>query len=180
MATGVASAGGSVLAYGLIAWWRRHKDKTKVCGAVLSIGKSYAEHNLIEDEKTVFIDLDGAVSITPIRQVEKSKLRLEIYPKAKDHAAKMIQQFKNRRVVLCSGSMELLKYVGVKEKRIHALLPNKKFVTDNEDKVKTIDFKALELERLHQEIEIPKMVRHYFGSFDELTTKLINIFKQVK
>jgi hypothetical protein len=180
LGTGIASASGSIIGWALINWWRRRRDRTKRCGVVLPLGKSYAEHNLVEDETTVYLDIDGAISVQPIRDINKSRLRLELYPLAKEYHDKMVKQFKDKRVVFCSSSFELLKHIGIKTKRIHALMPSKKFMTDNDGKITGVDFKALEIHRLHTEIELPKNIRHYYNSLDELTTKLVRIFKQVK
>ena len=167
MTTGIASAGGSIVAYSLIQCWRRHSDKTKVRGALLPIGKSYAEKNLIEDNNTIFFDLDGTLSETPIRDIEKSKLRLEYYPKASLKVKEVKAQQKNKVIVIMSESYELLQHVGLKPKNIKAYLPTQKFFADNENLPA-----HLEKARMTMEIAVPTEHRVYYNTYDGLSTKL--------
>lgn len=167
MTTGIASAGGSIVAYSLIQCWRRHNDKTKVRGALLPIGKSYAEKNLIEDNNTIFFDLDGTLSETPIRDIEKSKLRLEYYPKASLKVKEVKAQQKNKVIVIMSESYELLQHVGLKPKNIKAYLPTQKFFADNENLPA-----HLEKARMTMEIAVPNEHRVYYNTYDGLSTKL--------
>lgn len=167
MTTGIASAGGSIVAYSLIQCWRRHSDKTKVRGALLPIGKSYAEKNLIEDNNTIFFDLDGTLSETPIREIEKSKLRLEYYPKASLKVKEVKAQQKNKVIVIMSESYELLQHVGLKPKNIKAYLPTQKFFADNENLPA-----HLEKARMTMEIAVPTEHRVYYNTYDGLSTKL--------
>lgn len=179
VSTGIASAGGSIVAYSLLSWYRRRKDKTKRMGCVLPLGKSYAELNLVENEDLVFIDLDGAISVRPVRDIDKAKLRLELYPKAKEHYDKICSQFKNKRICFCSSSYELLRHVGIKAKRVHSILPSKKFITDSKGKLEGVDIEKLDIERLKTELEVPKNTKHFFNSLDELTRKLQHIYKHM-
>lgn len=167
MTTGIASAGGSIVAYSLIQCWRRHSDKTKVRGALLPIGKSYAEKNLIEDNNTIFFDLDGTLSETPIREIEKSKLRLEYYPKASLKVKEVKAQQKNKTIVVMSESYELLQHVGLKPKHIKAYLPTQKFFADNENLPG-----HLEKARMTMEIAVPTEHRIYYNTYDGLSTRL--------
>jgi len=168
--TGVASAGGSVVAYALISCWRKHKDHTKVRGCLLPIGKTYAEKNLIEDNETVFLDLDSCISVEPLRSIDKAQLRLEYYPKAVTRVVELCKQQKNKNIVICSEDYELLKHIGLKEKHITAYLPTQKFFTDNMEKIQDKD--RLERARMTMEIAVPKKKRQYFNSFDDLSNKL--------
>jgi hypothetical protein len=167
MTTGIASAGGSIVAYSLISCWRRHKDKTKVRGALLPIGKSYAEKNLIEDNNTIFFDLDGSLSETPIREIEKSKVRLELYPKASQKVKELKSQQKNKVIVVMSESYELLQHVGILEKHIKAYLPTQKFFADNSNLPQ-----HLEKCRMTMEIAVPNKARVYYNTYDDLSNKL--------
>jgi len=175
MTTGIASAGGSIVAYSLISCWRRHKDKTKVRGALLPIGKSYAEKNLIEDNNTIFFDLDGALSESPIRDIEKAKLRLEYYPKAAIKVKEVKAQQKNKTIVVMSESYELLQHVGLKPKHIKAYLPTQKFFTDNENLPA-----HLEKARMTMEIAVPVDSRVYYNTYDGLSNKLCSKYCKSK
>lgn len=175
MTTGIASAGGSVLAYALISCWRRHKDKTKVRGALLPIGKTYCEKNLIEDNNTIFIDLDGSISVSPLRDLEKSQVRLELYPRASDKVKELIKQQKNKTIVLVSSSYELLQHVGLKKKHIITYLPTQKFFTDQKE-----ERKDLEKSRMTLEIEVSKKYRKYYNTFDEMTKLLTDKYCKTK
>jgi len=178
LTTGIASAGGSVAAYALISCWRRHKDKTKVRGCLLPLGKSYAEKNLIEDNETVFFDLDGSLSVEPLRSLDRAKMRLELYPEAVKKALELKRQQRNKTIVLCSEDYELLKHIGMKDRHIKAYLPTQKFFTDNNEKIEN---KAeLEKARMAMEISIPKKQRVYYSSFDELTKKLTDKYYRNK
>lgn len=175
MTTAVASTGGSILAYALISCWRRHKDKTKLRGALLPVGKSYAEKNLIEDNNTIFFDLDGALSITPLRDMEKSKVRLELYPKATEKLNEIRKQQKNKTIVIVSSSYEMLQHIGLKKKHIITYLPTQKFFTDNENIPAD-----LEKSRMILEIEVAKKYRQYYNTFDELSKLLTDKYCKTK
>jgi len=175
MTTGIASAGGSVLAYALISCWRRHKDRTKIRGALLPIGKTYAEKNLIEDNNTIFIDLDSCLTITPLREMEKSKVRLELYPQATEKVKKLKAEQKNKTIVIISSNYELLQHLGLKKKHILSYLPTQKFFTDNKDLPAD-----LEKSRMTMEIEVARKHRRYFNSFDELSKLLTEKYCKTK
>ena len=168
MTTGIASAGGSVLAYALISCWRRHKDRTKIRGALLPVGKTYAEKNLIEDTNTIFYDIDGELSVSPLRELEKSKVRLELFPKATEKVRDIKRNHKNKTIVVVSSSYELLQHIGLKKKHILTYLPTQKFFTDQAEQAN----KDLEKSRMSLEIEVSKKYRRYYNTFDELSKLL--------
>lgn len=168
--TGIASAGGSILAYSLLACWRHHRDKTRVYPALMPLGKTYAHETLVEDQRVIFVDIDAELNVD--KNLPLSKKMMEIYPKARELMKRLKKDFRNRVIVLCSADVELLRFLELK-KHIKAWLPTQKFMTDNDLKERR---NSVERMRMEAEIAIIRKDRKYYSSFDELSKNITEYY----
>lgn len=175
--TGIASASGSILAYGLLSCWRHHRDRTRVFGLVMSAGKTYAEKHFNGlAEKVIFFDIDGAISTRPLRDIPKNELALDIYPKAKLKVAEIKKTHKNKIIVFCSSDKQLLKFSNVKQKQMKAIIFSKSFASQYGEQLKD---RIVDLDKARMELELQfqdEKQRVYINSWDDLSNKMVNDF----
>lgn len=169
----VASTATSAVSLGLFACWKAYKKK-RLVGMLICKGKTFAEQNFVDDPKIIFFDIDGAVSVQPLHKLEKSKLRLEIYPEARNKLDEFAKKHPDKKVVCCSSDYELLKQLGLK-KRTFTFIPTQGMIDTYKPEEKTI------MERLayQYQLEVSKKRQVKFSSYDELTRRVYKVYKHV-
>jgi len=175
--TGAASAGGSVLGFLFLKFIRKSFDKTKLHGLVLLKGKTHCEKHFGND-KTIFFDIDGAISNEKLNDFEENEKKLNLYPVAKDLLKKLKSDWKNKTLVICSIDYNLLRYLKIKEKDINVILPSAQMMLENKDaplNCKNND--NLEKIRLSLGLRTPKKQQFIVDSFVEQNNIIKDLFK---
>lgn len=103
----------------------------KMCGIVVPIGKTMMCSKL-SDDSCYIIDLDAYLSENH-KEFEKykhdhSQFVLQMYGIAKNYVKHIAADFRNKKIVLCSSSYDLLVQLGVREKRIWCFVPSQELV----------------------------------------------------
>ena len=167
------SAGTTAVSAGIFACiklWR----KKRLLGCLLPKGKSYMEQNFVDEQKYIFYDIDGSVSVQPLHKIEKSKLRLEIYPEARNKLKEFAEKHPDKKIVVCSSDYELLKHLGLK-KRTLAFIPSQSMI----DTFKIEEKPIMERLAYQYQLEVNKKRQVKYASYDELTRKVYKAFKQL-
>lgn len=126
--TGIASAGGSVIAYFLLRLWKNIRSNIKVRGLICPVGKD--ELQRFNDANHLFIDIEKKLGSEYQTKTQNEK-RLEYYPKAKLYLRQLKDNFNNMTIIIMSDDLELLKYLGVKNKHTYCSLPSEIFLSKN-------------------------------------------------
>jgi len=167
------SATTSAVSLGLFACWKAYKKK-RLLGLLVPKGKTHMEQNFCDDPKLMFYDIDGAISVQPLHKLEKSKLRLEIYPEARNKLNEFAEKHPDKKIVCCSSDYELLKHLGLK-KRVMAFIPTQAMIDTYKPEEKTI------MERLayQYQLEVSKKRQIKFASYEELSRRVYKAFKHL-
>ena len=169
----LASAGTTAVSASLFACYRMWKKK-RLLGCLIPKGKTYMEQNFVEESKYIFIDIDSSVSVQPLHKIEKSKLRLEIYPEARNKLKEFASKHPDKKIVVCSSDYELLKHLGLK-KRTLAFIPSQSMI----DTFKIEEKPIMERLAYQYQLEVNKKRQVKYSSYDELTRKIYKAFKQL-
>jgi uncharacterized protein YdhG (YjbR/CyaY superfamily) len=164
----------SMLAFYL---WKRWNNKQRVRGCLLLKGKTYAEKHFTTNEKVLYFDMDGAISVEPITKIPMNERRLNFYPKAQEKLKELKKHYKNMLIVVCSSDFELLCYLGLKHKSV-AFLPEPKFYEDNKDKFND-EMLKLKNDALTMEIKVPKKYQVHYDSFDSFSRKIVKVYNEM-
>lgn len=169
----VASAGTTAVSAGIFACYRLWKKK-RLLGCLIPKGKTFMEQNFVDEQKLIFFDIDGTVSVQPLHKIEKSKLRLEIYPEARAKLKEFAEKHPDKKVVVCSSDYELLKHLGLK-KRTLAFIPSQSMI----DTFKLEEKPIMERLAYQYQLEVNKKRQVKYTSYDELTRKVYKAFKHI-
>ena len=167
------SAGTTAVTAGLFACWKAYKRK-RLLGCLIPKGKTYMEQNFVDSSKLIFFDIDGQISVQPLHKIEKAKLRLEVYPKARDELNKFAEKHPDKKIVVCSSDYELLKQLGLK-KRTLAFIPSQSQIDTFKPEEKTI------MERLayQYQLEVSKKRQVKYASYEELGRRVYRAYKHL-
>jgi len=170
--TGAASASGSIVAYIILKLIKRARDKTKINGLLLLKGKTYCQKNF-STENVIFIDIDD-FSKEKTKDLEMHEIRLKIYPEIREYLKQVRSNFQNKRIIICSSSIELLRYLDIK--KIYAILPSARMMNEQISKIEDIDMNELEKLRLIMSVKIKKKKQRICESWNHVTTCIRKIF----
>ena len=144
--------------------WRQHK----LCGIVVPIGKTMLCQKL-SDDSCYIIDLDAYLAENHKEfgkyKNEPSQFVLQMYGMAKGYVKQIANDFRNKKIVLCSSSYDLLVQIGVREKRIWAFVPSQELV----EKLPASEEQKKWLER----------AKYYLATHDVRKYYVINDFKEM-
>lgn len=128
--TGAASASGSIVAYILLRLWQKTRDRSSLKGLLLLKGKTYLEENF-SNANTIFFDMDKFIcEKSSIHELPMHAVRLNLFPKAARKLKNLQHDFKNKTIIICSSSMELLEYLEIKRKKISIILPSSSMMAE--------------------------------------------------
>lgn len=124
----ISSATGSLLAYGIVKCLKAVKDKTRVIGCLIpnGCGRTYAEKHLCQED-ILFYDIDGALSVQPLKDVEKSKMRLELFPQAREKLKQFKTTHKGKVLIVMTSQIELLRHLKL-HKNAFTIVPTDNFI----------------------------------------------------
>lgn len=176
--TSAASASGSIVAYALMRLLRGLRDKTKVRGLLLIKGKTFAEANF-SNEDVIFYDLDGHLDVVnSLSEMPVHDVRLKLFPEARKQLKVLKNNFRNKTIVLCSSSHELLKYLKVKD--VFAILPSSRMMSECVAPVQALvdanknrASQLASLDKLNVSLSVKMDNKHYIAETWEDQTKKI-------
>ena len=181
--TSAASASGSIVAYAIMRILRSLRDKTKVKGLLLVKGKTYAEKHF-STEDVIFFDLDGHLDEkVALNEQEAHDVRLKLFPEAKKVLKALKLNFRNKTIVLCSSSYELLNYLKVKQ--VFTILPSARMMNEciapvqaiaDASKARASTMTGLDKLRMVLSVKMPKKYQHLSDSWDDQTKLIRAIF----
>lgn len=144
----------------------------KLRGIVAPLGKTTLAQKL-SDDSCYIIDLDAYLSENH-KEFEKyknepSQFVLQMYALARSYVKQITNNFRNKKIVLCSSSYDLLVQLGVREKRIWAFVPSQELV----DKQLMSEEQKKQLERAKYYIATHNVRKYYvFSEFREMYEKV--------
>ena len=164
------SVGTSVLSIGLFQCFKLWK-KRNLYGCLIPKGKTYAQNNLVNERKLIFIDLDGTISEgVPLHKLDKSKLRLEMFVKGVETLKLIVENHPNKKIVFCSSDYELLCHLGLK-KKTWAFIPSKDMIEKETDDKQIVERMAYQFQT-----ELDKKKQVFYNNYDELTRRLYRVY----
>ena len=142
--------------------------RQKMRGVVVPIGKTMLCSKL-SDDSCYIIDLDAYLQENHKEfdkyKHEPSQFVLQMYGLAKAYVKQIANNFKNKKIVLCSSSYDLLVQLGVREKRIWCFIPSQELV----EKLPASEEQKKWLER----------AKYYVATHDVRKYYVINDFKEM-
>lgn len=141
-------------------------------GIVAPLGKTTLAQKL-SDDSCYIIDLDAYLSENH-KEFEKYKHEpfqfvLQMYAVAHTYVKQITNNFRNKKLVICSSSYDLLVQLGVREKRIWVFVPSQDLV----DKQTMSDERKKQLKRAEHHIALHRVRKYYvFNEFREMYAKV--------
>jgi hypothetical protein len=141
-------------------------------GIVAPIGKTTLAQKL-SDDTCYIIDLDAYLSENhkeyDTYKHEPFQFVLQMYALASTYVKQITNNFRNKKLVICSSSYDLLVQLGVRKKRIWAFVPSPELV----DKQTMSEERKRQLKRAEYHIAIHRVRKYYvFNEFHEMYAKV--------
>lgn len=169
---GAGSLSGSVLGYFLIRLWKKYRRQIKVRGLLVNDDSNWEKLENFSNEDILFINLKKGLAKNYPQDLIRADVRLKVFPKAKEYIEKLKDEFRKKTFVLVSDDLEMLKYLGLKNKFIKSILPSEPLIEQLSKTSKT-DYNRIKLEVLSI---LDKKNIHIVDNNEDLIAKIRDLY----
>lgn len=171
--TASASASGSIIAYFLIKLWKKWKRQIKVRGLLINDHSNWEMLEAFSNEEILFINLKKSLGKEYPADISRADIRLKVFPCAKKYINVLKESFKKKTFVVMTDDLEMLNFIGVKNKFIKTILPSENLIQELHKTNKETDYNKLKLQVVSV---IDKKDIHIIDSNDDILGRVRDIY----
>ena len=170
---GAGSMSGSLIAYFLLKLWKRWKRQIKVKGLLINDYSNWEMLEAFSNEEILFINLKKALGRDYPADLSRADVRLKVFPCAKKYLNVLKDSFKKKTFVVMSDDLEMLNFVGIKNKYIKTILPSETLIQELVKTNKETDYNKLKLQVVST---LDKKDTHIIDSNDDIMGRVRDIY----
>ena len=178
MSSGIIEAGagsmtGSIFAYFLIRMWKKMSRRIKVRGLLINDRSNWEKLECFSNEDILFINIKKSLGKDFPNDLSRADIRLKVFPNAKKYINILKDSFKKKTFVIMSDDLEMLNFIGVKNKHIKTILPSENLIEELHKVNKEVDYNKLKLQAYSY---IDKKDIHIIDSNDDILGRVRDIY----
>lgn len=170
---GAGSMSGSIIAYFLLKVWKKWRRQIKIRGLLINDSSNWEKLESFSNEEILFINIKKALGRDYPADLSRADVRIKVFPIAKKYMNTLKESFKKKTFVVMSDDLELLNFIGIKNKWVKTILPSESLIQELHKTNKDTDYNKLKLEVFSV---IDKKDIHIIDSCDDIMGRVRDIY----